>query len=394
MATPVDRKLLKSTKFPPEFSRKVDMTKVNIEVMKKWIASRISKILGDEDDIVIELCFNLLEGSRYPDVKTLQLQLTGFLDKDTTKFCQELWSLLLSAQENPQGIDAEKAAEASRRQKEQERAREREIEDLRRRERADRGSVRRPGERGGRGPGFDLGGFAISPPPRPRPRSRGRYHELPCRRDLDSYVPSSSHRGHRPARYPSHSRSRSRSPSRSRTRSRSPPRRHRHDRRRSRSPQRGRREEKGRTPDYGDRNRSNSRNESPRSRTPRRDRSKRRSVSRSVTPPPRHDRRTFNSYSKSPSRSRSRSRHGGWRNRSRSRDYDRRSRSSRKERHSSRSGNASTRRRRDSSVTPPEKRQKLTDQDEGSGSARPENPPSKEPANPDDKKEDATEEGH
>lgn len=31
----------------------------------RWIASRISEILGDEDDIVIELCFNLLEGSRY-----------------------------------------------------------------------------------------------------------------------------------------------------------------------------------------------------------------------------------------------------------------------------------------------------------------------------------------
>jgi len=40
-------------------------------------------------------------------VKTLQLQLTGFLDKDTTKFCQELWSLLLSAQENPQGVPKE-----------------------------------------------------------------------------------------------------------------------------------------------------------------------------------------------------------------------------------------------------------------------------------------------
>lgn len=35
MATTVDAKLLRQTKFPPEFSRKVDMTKVNIEVMKK-----------------------------------------------------------------------------------------------------------------------------------------------------------------------------------------------------------------------------------------------------------------------------------------------------------------------------------------------------------------------
>lgn len=35
MASSVDSKLLKQTKFPPEFSRKVDMTRVNIEVMKK-----------------------------------------------------------------------------------------------------------------------------------------------------------------------------------------------------------------------------------------------------------------------------------------------------------------------------------------------------------------------
>jgi len=35
MATPVDQKLLRQTKFPPEFNQKVDMQKVNVEVMKK-----------------------------------------------------------------------------------------------------------------------------------------------------------------------------------------------------------------------------------------------------------------------------------------------------------------------------------------------------------------------
>jgi hypothetical protein len=35
MATGVDAKLLKSTKFPPEFNQKVDMQKVNVQVMKK-----------------------------------------------------------------------------------------------------------------------------------------------------------------------------------------------------------------------------------------------------------------------------------------------------------------------------------------------------------------------
>lgn len=31
----------------------------------RWIAGKITQILGDDDDVIIELCFNLLEGSRY-----------------------------------------------------------------------------------------------------------------------------------------------------------------------------------------------------------------------------------------------------------------------------------------------------------------------------------------
>ncbi|EGS19044.1 uncharacterized protein CTHT_0056660 [Thermochaetoides thermophila DSM 1495] len=106
-ATGVDLKLLKSTKFPPEFNQKVDMSKVNIQVMKKWIANKVTEILGQEDDVVIELIFNLIEGTRNPDIKALQIQLTGFLDKDTPAFCKELWKLLLSAQNSPQGVPKE-----------------------------------------------------------------------------------------------------------------------------------------------------------------------------------------------------------------------------------------------------------------------------------------------
>jgi hypothetical protein len=31
----------------------------------RWIAGKISEILGNEDDVVIELCFNLIEGARF-----------------------------------------------------------------------------------------------------------------------------------------------------------------------------------------------------------------------------------------------------------------------------------------------------------------------------------------
>ncbi|KAG7293330.1 hypothetical protein NEMBOFW57_003378 [Staphylotrichum longicolle] len=155
MATGVDAKLLKSTKFPPEFNQKVDMQKVNVQVMKKWIANRVIEILGSEDDVVIELIFDLVEGGRHPDIKSMQIQLTGFLDKDTPSFCKDLWKLLLSAQASPQGvpkelleakkmelmqekIEADKAAEEARQRREEF-------------ERRDRGR----GGRGGGGPGAE-----------------------------------------------------------------------------------------------------------------------------------------------------------------------------------------------------------------------------------------------
>ena len=42
-----------------------------------------------------------------PSIKVLQIQLTGFLEKDTAAFCKELWKLCISAQSNPQGVPKE-----------------------------------------------------------------------------------------------------------------------------------------------------------------------------------------------------------------------------------------------------------------------------------------------
>ncbi|KAL8304076.1 hypothetical protein RB597_004607 [Gaeumannomyces tritici] len=155
MATGVDAKLLKATKFPPEFNQKVDMRKVNLQVMKKWITGRISEILGNEDDVVIELCSNLIEDNRFPDIKSIQIQITGFLDKDTPTFCKELWNLCLSAQASPQGVPKElleaKKRELLQEKIEAEKAAEKAAEEARQRREALAGR-----DRGGRGEGrFD-----------------------------------------------------------------------------------------------------------------------------------------------------------------------------------------------------------------------------------------------
>lgn len=38
------------------------------------------------------------------DGKKIQIQLTGFMEKNTGKFMKELWGLLLSAQKNASGV--------------------------------------------------------------------------------------------------------------------------------------------------------------------------------------------------------------------------------------------------------------------------------------------------
>lgn len=84
LTTDVDKRLLRTTKFPPEFNVKVDMTKVNIPVIKKWVSDEIERILGNDDDVVTDTIFNLIEGPRYVSRELVTLRvamLTRFAAK-------------------------------------------------------------------------------------------------------------------------------------------------------------------------------------------------------------------------------------------------------------------------------------------------------------------------
>ncbi|KAG2541829.1 hypothetical protein PVAP13_9NG703500 [Panicum virgatum] len=96
-------KLLKTQKFAPELDHLVDMSKVKMDVMKPWIAKRVTELLGFEDEVLINFIYGLLE-EKAADGKKIQIQLTGFMEKNTVKFMKELWSLLLSAQQNASGV--------------------------------------------------------------------------------------------------------------------------------------------------------------------------------------------------------------------------------------------------------------------------------------------------
>ncbi|TXT09157.1 hypothetical protein VHUM_02631 [Vanrija humicola] len=101
---------IKATKFPPHFSEKVDLRKVNVSVLKPWIAKRLTELMRFEDDVVVEYVYSMLEDrdKPIPDPRKMQVNLVGFMDKyGAAAFVDELWKLLLSAQKTVGGVPAE-----------------------------------------------------------------------------------------------------------------------------------------------------------------------------------------------------------------------------------------------------------------------------------------------
>jgi len=56
-----EKKLLKTMKFEEVLAKKIDMTKVKVDVLKPWITKRTTEMLKIEDDVVVEFIFNQLE---------------------------------------------------------------------------------------------------------------------------------------------------------------------------------------------------------------------------------------------------------------------------------------------------------------------------------------------
>ncbi|KAF8586646.1 PWI domain-containing protein [Ramaria rubella] len=159
-----ETKLLKTMKFPSAFDKKVDMRKVNLQVIRPWITNKVIELVGFEDEVVVEYAMGLLEDESMPtpDPKKMQINLTGFLTKSTPTFMTALWTLLLEAQDSPAGIPRsfveEKKAEMRNANKGDERVLEererRRLDEIRERERGQRD---RDGGFGGRGRGRGRG---------------------------------------------------------------------------------------------------------------------------------------------------------------------------------------------------------------------------------------------
>lgn len=106
-AEPNSRKTPKTKKGSSLFKKPVDISKVNLPVIKVWLEETIHQHLPD-DDIAVEFVFELLGSLELPDIDAIREQMNDFLGKDESKnFCEKLWKLLLSGQKDPDGIPEE-----------------------------------------------------------------------------------------------------------------------------------------------------------------------------------------------------------------------------------------------------------------------------------------------
>lgn len=81
------------------------MDKIKLEVLRPWISKKITEYLHYEDDVVVEFVYNQLEDKKFPCPKKMQINMTAFLNgKNARQFMDELWALLISAQESESGI--------------------------------------------------------------------------------------------------------------------------------------------------------------------------------------------------------------------------------------------------------------------------------------------------
>jgi serine/arginine repetitive matrix protein 1 len=159
------------------------MRKVNLSVIRPWIAKKVVELVGTEDEVVVEYAMGLLEDAsqpvrsqstsqmirfnsqhlQTPDPKKMQINLTGFLTNSTSAFMSALWALLLEAQDSTTGIPRtiveEKKQEMRKAQEDDtrvldERDRRARLDEIRDGERSGRGGGRGRGRgRGGRGRG-------------------------------------------------------------------------------------------------------------------------------------------------------------------------------------------------------------------------------------------------
>lgn len=69
-----EKKLISQKQWPEVFDHRIDLKKVDLKIIKQWIGTKITSILGFEDELVINLAISEIETSdeKGPNPKKIQ----------------------------------------------------------------------------------------------------------------------------------------------------------------------------------------------------------------------------------------------------------------------------------------------------------------------------------
>jgi len=82
----------------------IDIHRINLPVIDKWIEARVLKELGFDDDVLVGMICNKIREEPL-NVKALIVDLSMFLGNEAKlKFVTDLWTLFLEAQQSPDGL--------------------------------------------------------------------------------------------------------------------------------------------------------------------------------------------------------------------------------------------------------------------------------------------------
>lgn len=99
------KQMIKAKSWPVEFNYRIDMNHVKLSLIKPWVENKVNEMLQIEDDILVNYVMSILEDThKVLDPKEMQIYITPFLEENTDRFMLELWKLLITAMQDPNGV--------------------------------------------------------------------------------------------------------------------------------------------------------------------------------------------------------------------------------------------------------------------------------------------------
>ena len=100
--------MIEKSTWPDKYDIKIDLSKVDLELVRVWVEKKVNTLMGVEDDITSGTIISHIEESLEKEeklyAKHLHVAVSGLLQDKTLVFMSELWDILEEAQRSSRGI--------------------------------------------------------------------------------------------------------------------------------------------------------------------------------------------------------------------------------------------------------------------------------------------------